>query len=365
MIDYLRNLFVSWFNKILNWFSERQKKEMNTKKEIPFGKNKHADDDRAKRISEGFQALDEGCKSIANLRAEIEMSQTESKTFKDNEPKVNNDLDAPVPANKIRNTNLNGALAPRKDAMASNDNLEENNMGNFFGPKNAEECRKEIEQHEKKMKKEMAKIKVKEMAKIKELEKKKLEFQKKEGVSPIKPVVDVFATSASPINSNEDSLFLNLHELNDTAYMKGFFAGKNEQGQKIEKLENQLVENTNDMNNLKEQVNKNTEDIKEVNKKVDKIQEDQFDLKAMLAEMKQQTAKMDEDRKIEAEKWREHDAKWMEIFGPYLKKNPTREGSDNRESTNTSFSSFKYKNPFRNNTRQPKMEKPDMAYNHG
>ena len=32
MIDYLRNLFISWFNKILNWFSERQKKEMNTKK---------------------------------------------------------------------------------------------------------------------------------------------------------------------------------------------------------------------------------------------------------------------------------------------------------------------------------------------
>lgn len=377
MIDYLRNLFISWFNKILNWFSERQKKEMNTKKEIPFGKNKHADDDRAKRISEGFQALDEGCKSIANLRAEIEMSQTESKTFKDNEPKVNNDLDAPVPANNnIKN------------------NLEEYKMGNFWGPKTPEECQKEIEKHEQQ---------------IKELEKKKLKFQNKEGVTPIKPVGQekVLSSNISPIsmrsNSDNNSIneykpFLETPANSNNAKFNEIDKQFQQNGQRMEKLEqknqqleNKLAENTNDMNKLKEQVNnheekinKNTEDIKKNTEDIKKTQEEQIDIKKLLAkhdvmiadqkkmledmkqltadihkqteEIKQQTVKMDE-------KWREHDAKWMEMFGPYLKKKPRSSRNDNRESTNTSFSSFRgYMNM--NNSQIPRMERADMAHSH-
>lgn len=385
MIDYLRNLFISWFNKILNWFSKRQKKEMNTKKEIPFGKNKHADDDRAKRISEGFQALDEGCKSIANLRAEIEMSQTESKTFKDNEPKVNNDLDAPVPANNnIKN------------------NLEEYKMGNFWGPKTPEECQKEIEKHEQQ---------------IKELEKKKLKFQNKEGVTPIKPVGQekVLSSNISPIsmrsNSDNNSIneykpFLEKPARSNNAKFNEIDKQFQQNGQRMEKLEqknqqleNQLAESTNDMNKLKEQVNnheekinKNTEDIKKNTEDIKKTQEEQIDIKkllakhdemiadnkrrldkaeTLLAEMKEERkdtkrmlAKMDEDRKIESEKWREHDAKWMEMFGPYLKKKPRSSSrNDNRESTNTSFSSFRgYMNM--NNSQIPRMERADMAHSH-
>ena len=151
MIDYLRNLFISWFNKILNWFSERhKKKEMNTKKEIPFDKNKHADDDRQKRISEGFQALDEGCKSIANLRAEIEMSQT------------NNDLDAPVPANNNGTNVPSLCYAPdshgycrvaKKEGNNLKNILEEDNMGIFSSkPKSKEDFDEEIENEKRNLK---------------------------------------------------------------------------------------------------------------------------------------------------------------------------------------------------------------------
>ena len=365
MIDYLRNLFISWFNKILNWFSERQKKETNTKKEIPFGKNKHADDDRAKRISEGFQALDEGCKSIANLRAEIEMSQTESKTFKDNEPKVNNDLDAPVPANNnIKN------------------NLEEYKMGNFWGPKTPEECQKEIEKHEQQ---------------IKELEKKKLKFQNKEGVTPIKPVGQekLLSSNISPISmrsNNDNSNWMDPNDLNNTfEYQNVDKKALNAMGTKIKQdvkqeikkeMDDRFAESTNNINQLKE-------DMKEVKKDIKDIKDEQIDLKKMIArsdeqiadnkirikeaekmleEMKQQTAdirkqteKMEEDKKVHDELmaalWNKLD-EWNGI------KQPTREGSDNRESTNTSLSSFKCKNPFRNNKPTPKMERPDMAHSY-
>lgn len=366
MIDYLRNLFISWFNKILNWFSERQKKEMNTKKEIPFDKNKHADDDRQKRISEGFQALDEGCKSIANLRAEIEMSQTE--TFKDNEPKVNNDLDAPVPANNNKN------------------NLEEDKMGllqskviKFLGgtpaPTSEDECKQQI----------------------KDLEKKKLEFQQKEGVAPIKPVGQekLLSSNISPISmrsNNDNSNWIDPNDLNNTfEYQNVDKKALNAMGTKIKQdvkqeikkeMDDRFAESTNDINQLKE-------DMKEVKKDIKDIKDEQIDLKKMiarhdeqiadnkrrldnqermLAEMKQQTAdirkqteKMEEDKKahdeLMAALWNKLD-EWNGI------KELTREGNDNRESTNTSFSSFKYKNPFRNNTRQPKMERPDMAHSH-
>lgn len=386
MIDYLRNLFISWFNKILNWFSERQKKEMNTKKEIPFGKNKHADDDRAKRISEGFQALDEGCKSIANLRAEIEMSQTESKTFKDNEPKVNNDLDAPVPANKQNNIK----------------NIGGNNMGNFWGPKTPEECQQEIEKHEQKMKEDMAKIKIKEMAKIKDLEKKKLELENKEGVAPIKPVGQekVLSSNISPISmrsNNDNSNWIDPNDLNNTfeyqdeKVQKAMKGENNKMGELINKkaeeikqdvkkeMDVRFAESTNNINQLKE-------DMKEVKKDIKDIKDEQIDLKKMIArsdeqiadnkirikeaekmleEMKQQTAKMEEDRKKSEENQKAHDelmaALWNKLDEWNGIKEPTREGSDNRESTNTSLSSFKYKNPFRNNKRQPKMERADMA----
>lgn len=398
MIDYLRNLFVSWFNKLINWFSERrQKKEMNTKKKIPFDKNKHADDDRQKRISEGFQALDDGCKSIANLRAEIEMSQTESKTFKDNEPKVNNDLDAPVPANNnikgnplfqrdgVLNPSL-GANAPLNSgcvanernsvsvAMAngcvanerhyvSNNNLEENNM--CMGGS--------------KPKKEEPKLKVNRVGSM--------------TVGP--KIFDSSISSIKSVKYSNDENHINPNDLNNTfeyqdeKVQKAMKGENNKMGELINKkaekikqeikkdMDDKFAESTNKINQIQEQVNKNTEDMKEVNKKVDKIQEEQIDIKKMLAELKEENkdnkirianqekmlAKMDEDRKIEAEKWREHDAKWMEIFGPYLKKKPRSSRNDNRESTNTSFSSFRgYMNM--NNSPTPKMERADMAHSY-
>ena len=379
MIDYLRNLFISWFNKILNWFSERPKKEMNTKKEIPFDKNKHADDDREKRISEGFQALDEGCKSIANLRAEIEMSQTESKIFKDNEPKVNNDLDAPVPANNnIKGNPLfqrdasvamaNGCVANERHYV-SNNNLEENNMGllqskviKFLGgtpaPTSEDECKQQI----------------------KELEKKKLKFQNKEGVAPIKPVGQekVLPSNISPISmrsNNDNSNWMDPNDLNNTfEYPNVDKKALNAMGTKIKQdvkqeikkeMDDRFAESTNNMNNLKEQVNKNTEDMKEVKKDIKDINEEQINIKAMLANQEKMLEKMEEDRKKSEENQKTHDelmaALWNKLDEWNRIKEPTREGSDNRESTNTSLSSFKYKNPFRNNKRQPKMERPDMA----
>lgn len=389
MIDYLRNLFISWFNKILNWFSERhKKKEMNTKKEIPFDKNKHADDDRQKRISEGFQALDEGCKSIANLRAEIEMSQT------------NNDLDAPVPANN-NGTNVSSlCYAPdshgycrvaNKEGNNLKNNLEENNMGllqskviKFLGgtpaPTSEDECKQQI----------------------KELEKKKLKFQNKEGVAPIKPVGQekLLSSNISPISmrsNNDNSNWMDPNDLNNTfeyqdeKVQKAMKGENNKMGELINKkaeeikqdvkkeMDDRFAESTNNINQLKE-------DMKEVKKDIKDIKDEQIDLKKMIArsdamiadnkrrldnqermladihkqteDIRKQTEKMEEDKKVHDELmaalWNKLD-EWNGI------KQPTREGSDNRESTNTSLSSFKYKNPFRNNTRQPKMERPDMA----
>lgn len=403
MIDYLRNLFVSWFNKLINWFSERGKKEM-TKKE-PFDKNKHADDDRQKRISEGFKALDDGCKSIANLRAEIEMSQTE-KTFKDNEPKVNNDLDAPVPANNnIKGNPLfqrdasvamaNGCVAKKEGNNIKN--IGGNNMGNFWGPKTPEECQEEIEKHEQQ---------------IKDLEKKKLEFQQKEGVAPIKPVGQekLLSSNISPISmrsNNDNSNWIDPNDLNNTfeyqdeKVQKAMKGENNKMGELINKkaeeikqdvkkeMDDRFAESTNNINQLKE-------DMKEVKKDIKDIKDEQIDLKKMiarsdeqiadnkrrldnqermLAEMKQQTAdirkqteKMEEDRKKSEENQKAHDEVMRYLWDKLDEwngiKNPTREGNDNRESTNTSLSSFKYKNPFRNNTRQPRMERADMAHSH-
>lgn len=339
MIDYLRNLFISWFNKILNWFSERGKKEM-TKKE-PFDKNKHADDDRQERISEGFKALDDGCKSIADLRAEIEMSQT------------NNDLDAPAPVvNKQNNIK----------------NIGGNNMGNFWGPKTPEECQKEIEKHEQQ---------------IKDLEKKKLEFQQKKGVTPVKPVGQekLLSSNISPISmrsNNDNSNWIDPNDLNNTfEYQNVDKKALNAMGTKIKQdvkqeikkeMDDRFAESTNNINQLKE-------DMKEVKKDIKDIKDEQIDLKKMLAkhdetlaelkeerkDTKRMLAKMEEDKKahdeLMAALWNKLD-EWNGI------KEPTRNRDDNRESTNTSFSSFKYKNPFRNNTRQPKMERPDMAHSH-
>lgn len=350
MIDYLRNLFISWFNKILNWFSERQKKEMNTKKEIPFDKNKHADDDRGKRISEGFQALDEGCKSIANLRAEIEMSQT------------NNDLDAPVPANNnIKN------------------NLEENNMGLLQSkvikslggtpaPKSEKECDQQIE----------------------ELKKKKLEFQNKEGVTPIKPVGQekVLSSNISPISmrsNNDNSNWIDPNDLNNTfEYPNVDKKALNAIGTKVNGIIDKKINDNNKQYDQK---------LEEVKKDIKDVKEEQINIKAMLAnqekmlaEMKEERkdtkrmlAKMEEDRKEDKKKYEEDKKKYEENQKAHDEimamlwnkldewngiKQPTREGSDNRESTNTSFSSFKYKNPFRNNKRQPKMERADMAHSY-
>ena len=350
---------------------------MNTKKEIPFDKNKHADDDRAKRISEGFQALDEGCKSIANLRAEIEMSQTESKTFKDNEPKVNNDLDAPVPANNnIKN------------------NLEENNMG-LLQSKPKQPKTKEDFDHAIQKKKDAIQ---KEKDELRDLEKGRDEFIEKNGIKPIQGE-KIFNTSISSIksmnednklDSNEYKPFLKTPANSNNAKFNEIDKQFQQNGQRMEKLEqkhqqleNKLAESTNKMNQIQEQTNKNTEqinkheeDMKEVKKDVKDMKEEQINIKAMLAEMKEMRKedkkkyeedkkRYEEDKKKSEENQKAHDEimamLWNKLDEWNGIKQPTREGSDNRESTNTSFSSFKYKNPFRNNTRRPKMERADMA----
>lgn len=283
------------------------------------------------------------------------------------------DLDAPAPANKQNNIK----------------NIGGNNMGNFWGPKTPEECQQEIEKHEQKMKEDMAKIKIKEMAKIKDLEKKKLELENKEGVTPIKPVQEkVLSSNISPISmrsNNDNSNWMDPNDLNNTfEYQNVDKKALNAMGTKIKQdvkqeikkeMDDRFAESTNNINQLKE-------DMKEVKKDIKDIKDEQIDLKKMiarnderldnqermLAEMKQQTAdirkqteKMEEDKKahdeLMAALWNKLD-EWNGI------KESTREGNDNRESTNTSFSSFKYKNSFRNNTRQPKMERPDMAHSH-
>lgn len=360
-----------------------------TKKE-PFDKNEHADDDRQKRISEGFKALDGGCKSIADLRAEIEMSQT------------NNDLDAPVPANKQKKGNplfqrdasvamANGCVANERHYVSNNiKNIGGNNMGNFWGPKTPEDCQKEIEKHEQQ---------------IKDLEKKKLEFQQKEGVAPIKPVGQekVLSSNISPISmrsNNDNSNWIDPNDLNNTfeyqdeKVQKAMKGENNKMGELINKkaeeikqdvkkeMDDRFAESTNNINQLKE-------DMKEVKKDIKDIKDEQIDLKKMIArsdemiadnkrrldkaekmledmkeerkDTKRMLAKMEEDKKVHDELmaalWNKLD-EWNGI------KQPTREGSDNRESTNTSLSSFKYKNPFRNNKRQPKMERADMAHSY-
>lgn len=273
------------------------------------------------------------------------------------------DLDAPAPANK---KNIGG-----------------NNMGNFWGPKTPEECQQEIEKHEQKMKEDMAKIKMKEMAKIKDLEKKKLEFQQKEGVAPIKPVGQekLLSSNISPISmrsNNDNSNWMDPNDLNNTfEYPNVDKKALNAMGTKIKQdvkqeikkeMDDRFAESTNNINQLKE-------DMKEVKKDIKDIKDEQIDLKKMLAkhdetlaelkeerkDTKRMLAKMEEDKKahdeLMAALWNKLD-EWNGI------KEPTRNRDDNRESTNTSFSSFKYKNPFRNNTRQPKMERPDMAHSH-
>ena len=274
------------------------------------------------------------------------------------------DLDAPVPANKQNNIK----------------NIGGNNMGNFWGPKTPEECQQEIEKHEQKMKEDMAKIKMKEMAKIKDLEKKKLELENKEGVTPIKPVQEkVLSSNISPISmrsNNDNSNWIDPNDLNNTfEYQNVDKKALNAMGTKIKQdvkqeikkeMDDRFAESTNNMNNLKEQVNKNTEDMKEVKKDIKDIKEEQINIKAMLANQEKMLEKMEEDRKKSEENQKTHDelmaALWNKLDEWNGIKNPTRETNDNRESTNTSFSSFKYKNPFRNNKRQPKMERPDMAH---
>lgn len=295
------------------------------------------------------------------------------------------DLDAPVPANN-NGTNVSslcyGHLMPlQRDASIAVDNGREakkegnnikniggNNMGNFWGPKTPEDCQKEIEKHEQQ---------------IKDLEKKKLEFQQKEGVAPIKPVGQekLLSSNISPISmrsNNDNSNWIDPNDLNNTfEYPNVDKKALNAMGTKIKQdvkqeikkeMDDRFAESTNNINQLKE-------DMKEVKKDIKDIKDEQIDIKKMLAkhdetlaelkeerkDTKRMLEKMDEDKKahdeLMAALWNKLD-EWNGI------KESTREGNDNRESTNTSFSSFKYKNPFRNNTRQPKMERPDMAHSH-
>lgn len=373
MIDYLRNLFISWFNKILNWFSERQKKEMNTKKEIPFDKNKHADDNRQERISEGFKALDDGCKSIADLRAEIEMSQT------------NNDLDAPVPANK---------KIPLRDGDKVSFRIGVSTRDGFINPNhnvlNAE-----------RQKKDPIEVNNKNISEVYEMscfgskpEKKRAQLKVvNAGSMEIKNKMIPSYISNISMRSNSDNNSINEYKPFLEKPARSNNAKFNEIDKQFQQMENKLAESTNDMNKLKEQVNKNTEDIKKNTEDIKKTQEEQIDIKKMIAEMKEENKdskiriansermleKMEEDRKNQEKKYEEDKKKseenqkahdevmrylWDKLDEWNGIKQPTREGSDNRESTNTSFSSFKYKNPFRNNARQPKMERADMAHSY-
>ena len=283
------------------------------------------------------------------------------------------DLDAPVPANNnIKN------------------NLEENNMGllqskviKFLGgtpaPTSEDECKQQI----------------------KELEKKKLKFQNKEGVTPIKPVQEkILPPNISNItmrSNNDNSNWIDPNDLNNTfEYPNVDKKAINAIGTKIkqnvkQEIKNQLAESKiqEQLNNHEEKINKNTEDIKKNTEDIKKTQEEQFDIKKMLAkhdemiadnkrrldkaekmlaeikeerkDTKRMLEKMEEDKKahdeLMAALWNKLD-EWNGI------KEPTRERNDNRESTNTSLSSFKYKNPFRNNKRQPKMERADMAHSY-
>lgn len=331
------------------------------------------------------------------------------------------DLDAPAPANNnIKGNPLfqrdasvamaNGCVANERHYV-SNNNLEENNMG-LLQSKPKQPKTKEDFDHAIQKKKDAIQ---KEKDELRDLEKGRDEFIEKNGIKPIQGE-KIFNTSISSIKSmNEDN---NL-DLNEYKPFLGTPANSNnakfneiekqfqQNGQRMEKLEqknqqleNKLAESTNGMNKLKEQVNnheekinKNTEDIKKNTEDIKKTQEEQIDIKKllakhdeMIAEMKEENKdskrrldkaekmledmkeerkdtkrmleKMDEDKKahdeLMAALWNKLD-EWNGI------KESTREGNDNRESTNTSFSSFKYKNPFRNNTRQPKMERPDMA----
>lgn len=267
------------------------------------------------------------------------------------------DLDAPVPANNnIKN------------------NLEENNMGllqskviKFLGgtpaPTSEDECKQQI----------------------KELEKKKLKFQNKEGVAPIKPVGQekLLSSNISPISmrsNNDNSNWIDPNDLNNTfEYPNVDKKALNAIGTKIkqnvkQEIKNQLAESKiqEQLNNHEEKINKNTEDIKKNTEDIKKIQEEQIDIKKMLAELKEMRKedkkRYEEDKKKSEENQKAHDEimamLWNKLDEWNGIKEPTREGSDNRESTNTSLSSFKYKNPFRNNKRQPKMERADMAHSY-
>lgn len=317
------------------------------------------------------------------------------------------DLDAPAPANNnIKGNPLfqrdasvamaNGCVANERHYV-SNNNLEENNMGLLQSKPKQPKTKEDFDNAIQKKKDAIQK----EKDELRDLEKGRDEFIEKNGIKPIQGE-KIFNTSISSIKSmNEDN---NL----DSNEYKPFLgtpansnnAKFNEIDKQFQQMENKLAEGTNDMNKLKEQVNnheekinKNTEDIKKNTEDIKKTQEEQIDIKKllakhdeMIAEMKEENKdskrrldkaekmledmkeerkdtkrmleKMDEDKKahdeLMAALWNKLD-EWNGI------KESTREGNDNRESTNTSFSSFKYKNPFRNNKRQPKMERPDMA----
>ena len=300
------------------------------------------------------------------------------------------DLGAPVPANKQKERHSVPSLCcatdshgycrvAKKEGNNLKNNLEEYNMGNFWGPKTPEECQKEIEKHEQQMKEERKKHE----REIEELKKKKLEFEKKEGVAPIKPVGQekILPPNISNItmrSNNDNSNWMDPNDLNNTfEYPNVDKKALNAIGTKIkqnvkQEIKNQLAETKiqEQLNNHEEKINKNTEDIKEMKKDIKDIKDEQIDLKkmiarsdAMLAEMKQQTADIHKQTEEMDKRWAERDAKWMEMFGPYLKKKPRSSRNDNRESTNTSFSSFRgYMNM--NNSQIPRMERADMAHSY-
>ena len=303
--------------------------------------------------------------------------------------------------NSVSVAMANGCVANERHYVSNNiKNIGGNNMG-LFQSKPKQPKTKEDFDHAIQKKKDAIQ---KEKDELRDLEKGRDEFIEKNGIKPIQGE-KIFNTSISSIKSmNEDN---NL----DSNEYKPFLgtpansnnAKFNEIDKQFQQMENKLAESTNGMNKLKEQVNnheekinKNTEDIKKNTEDIKKTQEEQIDIKKllakhdeMIAEMKEENKdskrrldkaekmledmkeerkdtkrmleKMDEDKKahdeLMAALWNKLD-EWNGI------KESTREGNDNRESTNTSFSSFKYKNPFRNNTRQPKMERPDMAHSH-
>ena len=246
--------------------------------------------------------------------------------------------------NSVSVAMANGCVANERHYV-SNNNLEENNMGLLQSKPKKPKTKEDFDNAIQKKKDAIQK----EKDELRDLEKGRDEFIEKNGIKPIQGE-KIFNTSISSIKSmNEDN------KLDSDEYKPFLKTPANSNNAKFNEIEKQFQQNGQEIDQLKQEhqerrLNKQEEDMKEVKKDItdNKTRLDKYDI--MIAEMKQQTAdirkqteKMEEDKKahdeLMAALWNKLD-EWNGI------KNPTREGNDNRESTNTSFSSFKYRDTY-------------------